>query len=364
MAVRLIGVWWLMYVGHRNNRSVHDMLASWDGQWMLALARHGYADVPVQLTDAHGQHTTDTAYAFFPGYPGVVHAVSFLGIGTYAAAITTSLVCGAAATVAAYRIGGWCALHKWPSDEQRADQAGILMAVLFAATPMSIVLSMAYTEAIYCALAGWALWMVLERRWIAAGLLTSCAGLTRATAVALIAVVVIGAFLDRPAGRRRWMGPALAPLGWLAWMVTVAVHTGSLLGWFEVQGRGWDTGIDFGRATLTYLRDTFATNQAAGDVFTAWVVVATLVLVVLAFVTRLPWPVATYGTLAAATVLLSTGLMNSRVRLLLPAFVLLTPVALALAQRSRTTQLTVAVATTAVSTWFGAYMLGIYPYAI
>ena len=353
-----------MYVGHRGGRTVHDMLASWDGQWMLALAQHGYHDVPVQLTDAHGQHTADTAYAFFPGYPGTVHAVSLLGVGTYAAAIATSLICGAAATVAAYRIGRWCAARKWPTDHDRADQAGTLMAVLFAATPMSIVLSMAYTEAIYCALAGWALWMVLEKRWVAAGLLTACAGLTRATAVALIAVVVIGALLDRAGGWQRWVGAALAPVGWLAWMITVAVQTGTPLGWFDVQRDGWNTGIDFGRATLTYLRDTFAANQTAGDVFTAWVILATLVLVVLTFVTRLPWPVTLYGTLAAATVLLSTGLMNSRVRLLLPAFVLLTPVALALAQRSRTTQVTVAVGTTAVSTWFGAYMLGIYPYAI
>ena len=169
LVVRLIGTWWLMYVGHRNNRSLHDMLASWDGQWMLALAQHGYSGVPVTLTDAHDRHHAETAYAFFPGYPAVVHAVSFLGIGTYAAAILTSLLCGAAATVAAYRIGSWCAARKWPGDDDRADQAAALMAVLFAATPMSVVLSMAYTEAIYCALGGWALWMVLEKRWLAAG---------------------------------------------------------------------------------------------------------------------------------------------------------------------------------------------------
>lgn len=358
-------MWWLMYVGHRNNRSVPAMLGSWDGQWMLALAQHGYDSVPVALTDAHGLRNADTAYAFFPGYPGVVHAVATLtGVTTYSAAILTSLVCGATATVAAYRIGQWCAARKWPADEDRADRAGLLMAVLFSATPMSVVLSMAYAEAIYCALAGWALWMVLEKRWLAAGLLTAVAGTTRATAVALIAVVVIAAFLDRRRDRRAWPAIVLAPLGWLAWMIAVAVHTGSPTGWFQIQSSGWDTGIDFGKATLVYLRDTLATNQTAGDVFTAWVILATVVLIVLTFVTRLPWQVALYGTCAAATVLLSNGLMNSRVRLLLPAFVLLTPVALALAQRSRMTQLTVAAATVLVSTWFGAYMLGVYPYAI
>jgi Mannosyltransferase (PIG-V)). len=365
VVVRIVGAWWLLYVGHRNGKSLHDMLAAWDGQWMLALAGHGYDHLPANLTDAHGHLTTDTAYAFFPGYPMVVRAVDTLpGMSTYAAAILTSLVAGAAATVAAYRIGHWCALRRWPGDEQRGDQAGLIMAVLFAATPMSVVLTMAYTEAIYCAFAGWALWMILEKRWIAAGLLTMCAGLTRTTAVGLIAVLLIAAFLSRRDGWRPWVGAALAPLGWLFWMVFVGIRVGSPTGWFRIQSNGWDTRFDAGAATLRYLVDTLSLNQTAGDVITAWVILATVVLIVLAFVTRLPWQVSVYGTLAASTVLLSTGLMNSRVRLLLPAFVLLTPVALALAQRSRTTQVTVGAVATVTSAWFGAYMLGIYPYAI
>lgn len=365
VVVRTIGAWWLLYVGDRNHRSVHQMLASWDGQWMLALAGRGYDDIPQNLTDAHGQHSVDTAYAFFPGYPMVVRAVDALpGMSTYAAAITTSLVAGAVATVAAYRIGRWCALRKWPDDELRGDRAGVIMAVLFAATPMSIVLTMAYTEAIYCAFAGWALWMVLEKRWVAAGLLTLCAGLTRTTAVGLIAVVIIAAFLHRRDGWRPWVGAAIAPLGWLFWIVFVGIRVGAPTGWFRVQSNGWDTRFDAGAATLRYLLDTLSLNQTAGDVFTAWVILATVVLIVLTFVTRLPWQVSVYGTLAAATVLLSTGLMNSRVRLLLPAFVLLTPIALALTQRSRITRITVGAATVVTSAWFGAYMLAIYPYAI
>lgn len=365
MVVRAVGAGWLEYVGSRNGKSVHDMLAEWDGQWMLALAQRGYGTLPSGLTDAHGQQTAATAYAFFPGYPMVVRAVDAVpGISTYAAAILTSLIAGAAATVAAYRLGRWCALRRWPADEARGERAGQLMAVLFAATPMSVVLTMAYTEAIYCAFAGWALWMILEKRWLTAGLLTVCAGLTRTTAVALIAVLVISAFLHRRDGWRPWVGAALAPLGWLGWMVFVGIRAGSPTGWFRIQSNGWGTRFDAGAATVRYLVDTLSTNQTAGDVVTAWVIVATAVLIALAFVTRLPWQISVYGTLAAATVLLSTGLMNSRVRLLLPAFVVLVPIALALAQRSRTAQITVGVATTLTSAWFGAYMLGIYPYAI
>lgn len=341
------------------------MLSSWDGHWMLALAGRGYENVPAELTDAHGQHSVDTAYAFFPGYPMVVRIVDTLpGFSTYAAAIATSLVAGAAATVAAYRIGRWCALRRWPSDGQRADAAGLIMAVLFAATPMSVVLTMAYTEAIYCAFAGWALWMTLEKRWIAAGLLTLCAGMTRTTAVGLIAVVLIAAFLHRRDGWRPWAGAAIAPLGWLFWMVFVGIRVGAPTGWFRVQSNGWDTRFDAGISTLRYLRDTLSMNQTAGDVVTAWVILATIVLVVLTFVTRMPWEISLYGTFATATVLLSTGLMNSRVRLLLPAFVLLAPVALALTRRSRVTQVTVGAAAIVTSAWFGAYMLAVYPYAI
>lgn len=365
VVARVVGLWWLLYVGHRNGKSLHSMLSAWDGQWMLALAGRGYDHIPADLTDAHGQLTPDTAYAFFPGYPMVVRVVGTVpGMSTFAAAILTSLVAGAAATVAAYRIGRWCALRRWPEDERRGDRAGLIMAVLFATTPMSVVLTMAYTEAIYCAFAGWALWMILEKRWIAAGLLTMCAGLSRTTAVGLIAVLLIAAFLSRREGWRPWVGAALAPLGWLFWMVFVGIRVGAPTGWFRVQSNGWDTRFDAGAATLRYLVDTLSLNQTAGDVITAWVILATVVLIVLAFVTRLPWQISVYGTLAASTVLLSTGLMNSRVRLLLPAFVLLTPVALALAQRSRTTQVTVGAAATVTSAWFGAYMLGIYPYAI
>ncbi|NNG38145.1 hypothetical protein HJ588_02510 [Flexivirga sp. ID2601S] len=363
--IRAIGLFWLAYVGHRQNKDVRDMLSAWDGEWMLALAQHGYDGVPQRLVDAHGMHSADTAYAFFPGYPMLVRAVAVLpGVSVYAAAILTSVVAGAVATVAAYRIGEWCMLRARPDDAGMARRVGLLAAVLFAAAPMSIVLTMAYTEALYCALAGWALVMVLEKRWIAAGLLTIAAGLTRTTVVALIAVVVLAALLHWRDGWRPWAGIVLAPLGWLAWLVVVAVHAGSPLAWFRIQSDGWDTGFDAGQATWHYLRETLATNNSAGDVFTAWVILATLVLVVLAFVTRLPWQVSVYGALVVATVLLTDGLMNSRVRLLLPAYVLLVPVAIGLAHRSRTTQVTVGVAATAVSAWFGAYMLGVYPYAI
>ncbi|TWE10142.1 mannosyltransferase family protein [Rudaeicoccus suwonensis] len=368
LVVRAVGLIWLAYVGHRQSKSIRNLLSVWDGKWMLALAQYGYNGIPKTFVDARGLHTSDTAYAFFPGYPWAVAAASHVpGISVFGAAILTSVVSGALASVAAYRIGQWCLLRARPGDHATGERVGLLAAVLFAATPMSIVLTMAYTEALYCALAGWALVMVLERRWVATGVLTLLAGLSRTTVVALIAVVAIAAAIDWWGNRRDWrplVAIVLSPIGWLFWIFVVAVRTGSPLGWFHVQSTGWNTGFDFGKATIDYLVDTLATNNTTGDVVTAWVILATIALVAIAFASRLPWQVSVYGAAVAFTVLASNGLMNSRARLLLPAYVLLIPVAIGLAHRSERTQLAAGIAVTAVSAWFGAYMLAVYPYAI
>ena len=48
-------------------------------------------------------------------------------------------------------------------------RAGLLLVGLFAAAPMGVVLSMTYTEALFCALTAWALVGVLRRQWVLAG---------------------------------------------------------------------------------------------------------------------------------------------------------------------------------------------------
>jgi hypothetical protein len=60
----------------------------------------------------------------------------------------------------------------------------------------------------------------------------------------------------------------------------------------------------------------------------------------------------------------SNGLMNSKARLLLPAFTLLVPLALVLARRRLSTVVTVLGVTTLFSAWFGAYALAVWDYAI
>jgi hypothetical protein len=59
-----------------------------------------------------------------------------------------------------------------------------------------------------------------------------------------------------------------------------------------------------------------------------------------------------------------SGVMNSKARLLIPAFVLLLPVAIGLARR-RTVLLVLTLTTLAgFSAWFGSYAITVWPYAI
>ena len=70
-------------------------------------------------------------------------------------------------------------------DRLYGRRAGICLAVLWAALPVGIVQSMAYSESLFTALAAWSLWAVLDRRWVLAGVLASCAGLTRPVGAAV-----------------------------------------------------------------------------------------------------------------------------------------------------------------------------------
>ncbi|HVE96389.1 MAG TPA: hypothetical protein VNA67_05350 [Pseudonocardiaceae bacterium] len=60
----------------------------------------------------------------------------------------------------------------------------------------------------------------------------------------------------------------------------------------------------------------------------------------------------------------SNGVMNSKARLLLPAFVLLLPVAISLVRRRPVVLALTLTGLAAFSAWFGSYALTVWPYAI
>jgi hypothetical protein len=89
-----------------------------------------------------------------------------------------------------------------------------------------------------------------------------------------------------------------------------------------------------------------------------------IALVVISIRQRVAWPLVLYGTLVLAMDLGANGLMNSKARLLLPAFTLLIPAAIGLAKRQRGTAITALVGVVVASAWFGAYALTGWQYAI
>jgi hypothetical protein len=60
----------------------------------------------------------------------------------------------------------------------------------------------------------------------------------------------------------------------------------------------------------------------------------------------------------------SNGLMASKARLLLPAFVLLIPIAVGLAKRRTSTAVITLGCLALVTAWFGAYSLTVWSWAI
>jgi hypothetical protein len=153
---------------------------------------------------------------------------------------------------------------------------------------MAVVLTMAYTEALFCALAAWALVFVLERRWVAAGVCCALAGLVRPTAPALVLAVGLAALvclLRRRDGRRPPAAALLAPLGLLGYLLWVGgrTHPGAGLAdrlgaWSEPESRGWQTGFDRGAATAGFVTSTLTGSTLAMSLGTARVILASLVM--------------------------------------------------------------------------------------
>jgi hypothetical protein len=363
LGVRELGLLVLTWMAAENDRSVTEVLRSWDGQWFLAIAEGGYAGVPASLVDAFGNRTADTPLAFFPGYPTIVRWFAGIdgdgGIGLVSAALTVTIVSGVACSYALARLG-----RHIRGGSQRA---GLVLVALFAAAPMSVVLSMAYSEAMFCALAAWSLVGVLERRWLLAGVACALAGLVRSTGAALILAVCLAAVVavgKRQDGWRPWVGGLLAPVGLIGYLAWVGVRTGTWDGWFQLQERGWGTGFDGGSATVRFSLEALADARSVLEVTTVGLVVVAVLLLVVCVVRRVEWPLVVYSAGVLAMDLASNGLMNSKARLMMPAFALLIPVALGLAKRRTATVVLTLCGLALASSWFGAYSLTSWGYAI
>jgi len=177
-------------------------------------------------------------------------------------------------------------------------------------------------------------------------------------------LAALAAVVTRRDGWRPWVGGLLSVTGILGYLGYVALRTGALDGWFTVQRTGWGWYFDGGFATARYAANVIAGGERVFDLAILLALLGSLVLLGIAAAMRVPWPLLLYAALVLVTVWGTEGLMNAKLRLLLPAFVLLVPAAVGLARRRTGTAVGVASAVILASAWFGGYALTIWPYGI
>ncbi|MFI1815066.1 hypothetical protein ACH414_32485 [Streptomyces sp. NPDC020422] len=399
-ATRLIGLAALFTVAAATGKDgLHRLMGRWDAVWYARIAEHGYG---YQVTLPRGDVHADLA--FFPLFPALERAVSAaLPVDAATAGLLVSWTASLAAAWGIYEVGARVA----------GERAGVVLAVLWGVYPTAFVQSMAYTETLFTALAAWSILAVLRGRWILAGALCVLAGLTRPTAAALIAAIGITALVTvvreiraaradvairtpradvtartartaradatAPAGvgpgaepaaepgpapapapvpglARRLapviVGALLAPLGWLAYIVYVGVRQGSATAYFDVQA-AWGNSIDGGVALARFIAGLpwpAALGLCAALALLGW-------LLALCVRQRQPLPLLVYTGAVVAVSLVGAAYFGSRPRLMMPAFGLLLPPAVALARLRPRTAVPVLVVLAVGSGVYGAFTL-------
>ncbi|MEV5016049.1 hypothetical protein ACIGW1_29745 [Streptomyces sp. NPDC053780] len=339
-----------------------DVLATWDGWWYLQVAEHGYHPSLVRL-DSDGLFTVQqNSVAFFPLYPALIRMVSeSTGLGLYGSGILVSVVSSFIAAAGIYAVISLLA----------GARAGTIAAGLWAVAPGAGVEWAVYSESLFVAIAAWACYAVMTRRWVVAGLLAFTAGLNRPTSAVLIGAVGLAALvtLARPESRREHgiRGPVyamlVAPLGLLGYIAWVGWSTGEATAYFTLQREGWAHFFDYGAYTLDVLRNLTVGKGdyhfafSTPDLLSLQLVLALPFLIALMLRKRPPLVLVAYTLASIITVLGTQQMFGNTMRYLLPAFPLLLAPAAALS-RLKLPSLVVFFTTAALASgWYAHYVI-------
>ncbi|MYV46240.1 hypothetical protein [Streptomyces sp. SID2888] len=345
-AVRALGLVVLALWSAARGTSPHTLLsARWDSLWYTRVASLGYGyEIRLPNGDLHSD------LAFFPLLPWLERLGATLTPLSYAD--TGLLVSALASLAAAWGIFSVVDHAYGTEDGSQAlrgegaghGRTGVYAVALWAALPVGIVQSMAYSESLFTALAAWSLYAVLTRRWVTAGVLASLAGLTRPVGLAVVAAVWAAALVSwvrerraLPAAGAPWprraLGMLLAPLGAAGYVLWVGRRTGGgPLGYLDVQA-GWRNGFDGGLAFARFIAGKFASLPSAAAGVGLILGVALLLWLYMVCVRQgQPLPLLVYAGVVTALALCASSYFGSKPRLLLPAFPLLLPLARALSR--------------------------------
>jgi hypothetical protein len=344
-------VWFLLAKQHYPFVS---QLEAGDGNWYKAIAQFGYE---TRIAYVHGV-PQQMRIEFFPLYPMLMRAVSDVtSIGLAGAGLLISLV---ASLVAA--AGIFAVVSRYASRT-----TALVTVALWAAMPTAYIQSMVYTEALFTALAAWALYALLRSRWVTAGVLAAVAGLLRAAAVPLIAVVCLACLIAAIRNRHRLraiLGILIAPTGVAAYLLYIGLRVHNLHAWFiAVRAPGWNVYFDFGKYTINHfwwlVRWGDRNDPLAIDVYVVGllVLVSVVAAVAVGLNRRVPPQVRGWTWLGLVLTLGSANMWFGMARFLMPSFPLLVPAAEVVARASRRNQILLAVTVLMLSAWWGSLFL-------
>ncbi|GAA4902916.1 hypothetical protein ACFPM3_28670 [Streptomyces coeruleoprunus] len=346
-ATRLTGLAVLLVAAAATGEDAwHRLKGRWDAVWYVRIAEGGYGH---EVTLADGGVHSDLA--FFPLLPALERGLStVLPVGAATAGLLVAWAASLAAAWGIHAVGTHVA----------GRRAGVVLAVLWGVYPTAFVQSMAYTETLFTAFAAWSLYAVLRERWVLAGALCTLAGLTRPSAVALIAALgvtgLVAVVRARRVDPRTAGGVLLAPLGWLAYVTFVAVREGSPTAYFDVQA-AWGNSIDGGVALARFVAERLTGPQPLAGLGLIAVLALLGWVVWLCVRQRQPLPLLVYTVALVVVSLVGAAYFGSKPRLIMPAFPLLLPAAVALARLRDRALIAVLAGLALASAAYGAFTL-------
>jgi len=342
---------------HGAYQRAHVSLEQWiiggDGAFYRAIAAHGYDHQLIQLTNS-------SVFASFPGYPAAIDSLAWLpGVSIASAGFAVTILAGLAAAWGLSTLG-----LKLTADAR----ISLIMVAIWAVAPGCVALSRVHSEALFSALAVWALLALVDRRWLTAGILVMLAGTVRSTALALVAAVAVAvalAVIQAARTRRRigaWWRPVaallLAPLGLLGYWGYVAWVTHRPDGWFWIEKQRFHTSFDWGLGTIRVIWDTFLDRPSVAGLLVVAAILAAMALTAWSLTERIPVCLHVYTVVVAAVAFtISANWLSEKPRYFLPAVLLALPVARLLAPVRTSVLVPLIVVFTLVSTWMGIYLL-------
>lgn len=309
LAVRLIStlVFGLLSSGH--GYAARGMFVFVDSGWYQKIAERGY-DTKIS--------PSLSPFAFEPLYPGLMalgHAVT--GLSVTAVGLAVTWLAAIACAWALFELGRLL----------RDVRTGALFAVLWALMPSAVIQGALYADTLAICLSAWALYALLRRKWLTAGVLAFLAGATRPTADAIVLTVCLAAVVDFVRGRGRlggggttgaeaaphavefgWRPVAaffIAPIGALGFLAYVAYRMGSVSGYLNAQKK-WGTGFGnagqvLHRIKLGVAGTAHGYSNGQAHIATAVLLIVPLLIVVM-LLQRTRWEVTCYTLIVAAIV--------------------------------------------------------------